>query len=117
MATPPESTDRRRSQRVLLSTPLTVSCLDPFLVLSGRYTTCDVSDQGCGFIASRPFQRDAWLRLTIQPRKSIVTAHVISSMPDTPDSRADTWFIGVELDASGNYWTVQSASPDRGNGA
>lgn len=103
--------DRRRSQRITLSTPVNVQSLDPLFTFDGRCYTVDVSSHGCRLIAPRSFQPRVRLRLIILPNERATTARVIRSVPVLPAS-LDTWDIGVELDIPGDYWDVQSPPSD-----
>ena len=99
-------TERRRSQRMLLSVPIIIESLDRLVFFSGRCNTTDVSLHGCQFFISRPFRRGVELRLDIPQTQSTATAHVVRSMPASPDMKVMLWKVGVEFTHPGNYWGV-----------
>ena len=105
-------TDRRRSERIPLSIPLDILSLDPFFVFRGRCRTVNVSCHGCRFISHRPFPHNARIRLITLPSFCINAAHVVLCIPVMPAPQVDTWHVGVELVAPGNFWGVKSPPLD-----
>lgn len=114
VATPPESVDRRRSQRIPLKIPLIVVSLDPYLEIRDPcvvFVTV-VSYHGCQFIAPRPFKHETLLALSTPSNNRHIRAHVIRSIPVGPAAQATQWIVGVEFDTPGNYWDVETPPPD-----
>ena len=105
-------TERRRSQRIPLSIPITIASLEPSLLFSGLCNTLDVSFHGCQFFLSRPFKHGTRLLLESSDTQHTISAHVVRSMPATPDMNVMLWKISVELTHPGNFWGVQSPPPD-----
>ena len=105
-------TERRRSLRTTRASAVHVLGLGPSPAFSEHCTTVDVGSEGCRFRASRPFQHEDRLHLTILADGTAVTGHVVYSLPIRLDSDKMAWRVGVKFDAPGNYWEVESPPPD-----
>jgi hypothetical protein len=100
----------RRSTRLPLEVPVLVTSLDPACEFSEECTTTLVNAHGCGLVVQRAFPRDLPVRLEIVPAKRHTTARVADVVPlgGTPE----TWLLGIELDAPGNFWGIDYAPSD-----
>ena len=65
---------------------------------------------GCGLITQSALPRDLPVRLEIVLSKRQTTARVadVVSLGGTPE----TWLLGMELDAPGNFWGIEYAPSD-----
>ena len=111
-STAPVNSDRRRSQRILLSVPLLVVSLDPQLDFSAHLNTREVSAHGCLLSSRRPFGSGTRLRLHLLNDNRTITAHVIHSVP--AETFMSLWNVALELNKPGNFWGVPSPPYDWG---
>ncbi len=110
MSTSPKQHAIRRSTRLPLEVPILVTSLDPSFEFSEECITTLVNAHGCGLVVQRSFPRDLPVRLEIVPSKRQTTARVADVVPlgGTPE----TWLLGMELDAPGNFWGIDYAPSD-----
>ncbi len=107
---PPETAERRRSQRISLSVPIVVRSLDFPPTFRGNLHTVEVSGHGCVLHALQPFKRNSRLRLDILHHNRTTTARVVHSEPSGP--RVTKWKVALELDKPGNFWSLSAPPPD-----
>ena len=100
----------RRSTRLPLEVPILVTSLDAALEFSEECTTTLVNAHGCGLITQRSLPRDLRVRLEIVRSKRHTTARVadVVSLGGDPE----TWLLGLELEAPGNFWGIDYAPSD-----
>src|SRR5713101_9459510 len=110
MSTSPKQHAIRRSTRLPLEVPILVTSLDPSFEFSEECITTLVNAHGCGLVVQRSFPRDLPVRLEIVPSKRQTKARVADVVPlgGTPE----TWLLGMELDAPGNFWGIDYAPSD-----
>ena len=106
MSASPKQHAIRRSTRL----PLEVPSLDPAFEFSEECITTLVNAHGCGLVVQRSFPPDLPVRLEIVRSKRQTTARVADVVPlgGTPE----TWLLGMELDAPGNFWGIDYAPSD-----
>ncbi|HLX86500.1 MAG TPA: PilZ domain-containing protein [Terriglobales bacterium] len=100
----------RRSTRLPLEVPVLVTSLDPASPFSERCNTTLVNAHGCGLIVPRSIAHGVRVRLEIVSAKRHTTARVAEVVPLGGDP--ETWLIGLELDAPGNFWGIEYAPAD-----
>ncbi len=110
MSASPKQHAIRRSTRLPLEVPILVTSLDPSFEFSEECITTLVNAHGCGLVVQRSFPRDLPVRLEIVPSKRQTKARVADVVPlgGTPE----TWLLGMELDAPGNFWGIDYAPSD-----
>ncbi len=110
MSVSPKQHAIRRSTRLPLEVPILVTSLDPVFEFSEECITTLVNAHGCGLVVQRSFPPDLPVRLEIVPSKRQTTARVADVVPlgGTPE----TWLLGMELDAPGNFWGIDYAPSD-----
>src|SRR2546425_5884305 len=110
MSASPKQHAIRRSTRLPLEVPILVTSLDPAFEFSEECITTLVNAHGCGLVVQRSFPPDLPVRLEIVPSKRQTTARVADVVPlgGTPE----TWLLGMELDAPGNFWGIDYAPSD-----
>lgn len=110
MSTSPKQHAIRRSTRLPLEVPILVTSLDPSFEFSEECITTLVNAHGCGLVVQRSFPRDVPVRLEIIRTKRHTTARVADVVP--LGGEPETWLLGMELDAPGNFWGIDYAPSD-----
>ncbi len=105
------NTDRRRSRRVAVTTPIDLTTAEPSMQFSGRCNSIDASLHGCQFFLTRPFKHATLLRLHLPGTQETIAAYVVRSMPALPDMNMKLWKICVEFARPGNYFGTDNPSP------
>jgi len=100
----------RRSTRLPLEVPVLVTSLDPARPFSERCNTTLVNAHGCGLIVPRALAHGIPVQLEIVAAKRHTTARVSEVVPLGGDP--ETWLVGLELDAPGNFWGIDYAPSD-----
>src|SRR5271168_2033320 len=100
----------RRSTRLPLEVPVLVTSLDDSQPLSERCSTTLVNAHGCGMIVARAVPQGIQVRLEIVSAMRHTTARVAEVVP--LGGNPETWLIGLELDAPGNFWGIEYAPAD-----
>jgi hypothetical protein len=104
----PKST--RRSTRLRVEIPITVSSLDRMRPFGGECTLLVVSAQGCGFRSPRPLQIETPIMLSGLPQNGSVTARVANCLPLGNDGKY--FLIGASLYTQGNVWGIADPPDD-----
>ncbi len=100
----------RRSTRLPLEVPIRVTSQDPARPLTEDCNTTLVNAHGCGLIAKQELPRGMRVRLEIISARRHTSAVVSEVVPLGGDP--ETWLIGLELDAPGNFWGIDYAPAD-----
>ena len=100
----------RRSTRLPLEVPVLVTSLESASPFSLQCNTTLVNAHGCGLIVPRAFAQGIQVRLEIVSAKRHTTARVAEVVPLGGDP--ETWLVGLELDAPGNFWGIEYAPAD-----
>jgi hypothetical protein len=100
----------RRSTRLPLEVPILVTSLDPAFEFSEECITTLVNAHGCGLVVQRSIPHDLPVRLEIVRSKRQTTARVADVVP--LGGEPETWLLGMELDAPGNFWGIDYAPSD-----
>src|SRR6202049_4730904 len=100
----------RRSTRVRVHIPLTVTSLDRLCPFAERCEVIIVSAQGCGFRSSRALQVGTPILLSDLPGNKTVTGCVASCLPLGSDGKH--FLIGASLYTHGNVWGIADAPED-----
>lgn len=100
----------RRSTRLPLEVPVLVTSLDAASPFSLQCNTTLVNAHGCGLIVPRAMAQGIQVRLEIVSAKRHTTARVAEVVPLGGDP--ETWLVGLELDAPGNFWGIEYAPAD-----
>jgi hypothetical protein len=106
----PKST--RRSTRIRVEIPISVTSLDRLRPFAERCVAVLVSGQGCGFRSSRALQIETPVFLSDLPGGGSVTARVASCLPLGSDGKY--FLIGVALYTHGNVWGIADPPEDWG---
>jgi hypothetical protein len=104
----PKST--RRSTRLRVEIPVTVTSLDRKRPFAGECTLLVVSAQGCGFRSARPLQIETPIMLGGFADGSSVTARVANCLPLGADGKY--FLIGASLYTHGNVWEIADPPDD-----
>jgi len=105
----------RRSTRVRVHIPLTVTSLDRLRPFAERCEVIIVSAQGCGFRSSRALQIGTPIFLSDLPANKTVTGCVASCLPLGSDSKQ--FLVGASLYTHGNVWGIANPPADWNNGS
>ena len=100
----------RRSTRLRVEIPVTVTSLDRMRPFSGQCMVIVVSAQGCGFRSSQPLQVETPIILSGLPGGGSVTARVANSLPLGNDGKE--FLIGAALYTHGNVWGIADPPED-----
>jgi hypothetical protein len=102
----------RRSTRIRVEIPITVTSLDRVRPVAERCVAVVVSGQGCGFQSSRALQLETPIFLSDLPGGGSVTARVASCLPLGTDGKY--FLIGASLYTHGNVWGIADPPEDWG---
>jgi hypothetical protein len=100
----------RRSTRLPLEVPVRLTSLDAAVAFSEECNTTLVNAHGCGLIANRAIAQGTRVRIEIVSATRHATARVAEVVP--LGGEPETWLIGLELEAPGNFWGIQYAPSD-----
>src|SRR5713226_4197120 len=100
----------RRSTRIRVEIPISVTSLDRVHPFAERCVAVVVSGQGCGFRSSRALQIETPIFLSDLPGGGSVTARVASCLPLGSDGKY--FLIGVALYTHGNVWGIAQPPDD-----
>jgi len=112
----PAGSEKRRTSRIPMSIPITVSGVDalgePFRELT---TTLSVSCNGCKYKSKNYVQRDSLVTIELSHANPRVSPRVIKGRArwvQRPRNLREQYEIGLELLVSGNVWGLASPPPD-----
>ena len=105
----------RRSTRVRVHIPLTVTSLDRLHPFAERCEVIIVSAQGCGFRTSRALQIGTPIFLSDLPGNKTVAGSVASCIPLGSDSKH--FLVGASLYTHGNVWGIANPPADWNTGS
>jgi hypothetical protein len=100
----------RRSTRIRVEIPVTVTSLDRRRPFSESCTVLVVSAQGCGFRSSQILQIETPIMLSGLPGGASVTARVANCLPLGSDGKH--FLIGASLYTHGNVWRIADPPED-----
>ncbi len=100
----------RRSTRLRVEIPVSVTSLDRMRPFAERCIVLVVSAQGCGFRSSRALQMETPIILNDLPGGGSVTARVANCLPLGNDGKY--FLIGASLYTHGNVWGIADAPED-----
>jgi len=100
----------RRSTRLRVEIPLTVTSLDRVHPFSAKCVALVVSPQGCGFRASQALPVETPVLLSDLPGGGSASAHVANCLPLGSDGKQ--FLIGVSLYNHGNVWGIADPPED-----
>jgi hypothetical protein len=98
----------RRSTRVRVEIPVSVTSLDRMRPFAERCIVLVVSAQGCGFRSTRALQLETPIMMGDLPGGNTVTARVASCVP----LGSDGFLIGAALYNHGNVWGIADPPED-----
>jgi hypothetical protein len=101
---------RRRSTRVRVEIPLTVTSMDRKHPFSDKCVALVVSPQGCGFRAKQALPIETPLLLSDLPGGASASGRVANSLPLGHDGKG--FLIGVSLYNHGNVWGIAEPPAD-----
>jgi hypothetical protein len=100
----------RRSTRLRVEIPVSVTSLDRMRPFAEQCMVLVVSAQGCGFRSSRALQLETPVMINDLPGGGSVTGRVANCLPLGNDGRQ--FLIGVSLYTHGNVWGIANAPED-----
>lgn len=100
----------RRSTRLRVEIPVSVTSLDRMRPFAERCMVLVVSAQGCGFRSSRALQLETPVMIGDLPAGGSVTGRVANCLPLGSDGKE--FLIGVALYTHGNVWGIAHAPED-----
>jgi hypothetical protein len=100
----------RRSTRLRVEIPVTVTSLDRHRPFSEECLVLVVSAQGCGFRSPRPLQIETPIMLSGLAENGSVTARVANCLPLGSDGKY--FLIGASLYTHGNVWGIENPPDD-----
>ncbi|HEV2399724.1 MAG TPA: hypothetical protein VGS27_22470 [Candidatus Sulfotelmatobacter sp.] len=103
-------TTTRRSTRLRVEIPVSVTSLDRMRPFAERCVVLVVSAQGCGFRTTRALQLETPIMINDLPGGGSVTARVANCLPLGNDGKY--FLIGVALYTQGNVWGIANPPED-----
>lgn len=100
----------RRSTRLRVEIPVSVTSLDRMRPFAEQCMVLVVSAQGCGFRSSRALQLETPVMINDLPGGGSVTGRVANCLPLGSDGKE--FLIGVSLYTHGNVWGIANAPED-----
>lgn len=100
----------RRSTRIRVEIPVTVTSLDRRRPFAESCTVLVVSAQGCGFRSSQALHIETPIMLSGLPGGASVTARVANCLPLGSDGKH--FLIGASLYTQGNVWRIVDPPED-----
>jgi len=100
----------RRSTRLRVEIPVSVTSLDRMRPFAERCLLLVVSAQGCGFRSTRALQLETPIMIGDLPGGSTVTARVANCVPMGEDGKY--FLIGAALYNPGNVWGIADPPED-----
>jgi hypothetical protein len=100
----------RRSTRMRVEIPVTVTSLDRLRPFAEQCVALIVSAQGCGFRSSRALPTETPIMLSDLPAGGSVTARVANCLPLGGDGKY--FLIGASLYTHGNCWGIADPPQD-----
>ena len=100
----------RRSTRVRVQIPITVTSMDRLRPFAEKCVALVVSCQGCGFRSSRALQLETPIILSDLPGGGSVTARVASCVPLGSDG--GNFLVGAALYTHENVWGIANPPAD-----
>ena len=100
----------RRSTRLRVEIPVSVTSLDRMRPFAEQCMVLVVSAQGCGFRSSRAVQLETPVMINDLPGGGSVTGRVANCLPLGNDGKQ--FLIGVSLYTHGNVWGIANAPED-----
>jgi hypothetical protein len=94
----------RRSTRLRVEIPVSVTSLDRMRPFTETCTVLVVSAQGCGFRSTKPLQLETPIMMNGLPGGNSVTARVANCLPLGSDGKY--FLIGAALYTHGNVWGI-----------
>jgi|SRR6516164_11759418 hypothetical protein len=98
----------RRSTRLRVEIPVSVTSLDRMRPFAERCMVLVVSAQGCGFRSERALQLETPVMISDLPSGGSVTARVANCLP----LGSEGFLIGAALYTHGNVWGIENAPED-----
>lgn len=103
-------TATRRSTRLRVEIPVSVTSLDRMRPFAERCVVLVVSAQGCGFRSTRALQLETPIMMNDLPGGGSVTARVANCLPLGNDGKY--FLIGASLYTHGNVWGIANPPED-----
>ncbi len=100
----------RRSTRIRVEIPVSVTSLDRTRPFADKCTVLLVSALGCGFRSSRALQMETPIMISDLPGGGSVTARVANCLPLGNDG--NSFLIGAALYTHGNVWKIANPPED-----
>lgn len=100
----------RRSTRVRVEIPVSVTSLDRQRPFAETCTVVVVSAQGCGFRSPRPLQLETPIMLNGLPGGGSVTARIANCLPLGAENKE--FLLGAALYTQGNVWGIANPPED-----
>ncbi len=100
----------RRSTRLRVEIPITVTSLDRMHPFAERCTAVVVSCQGCGFCSSRPLPLETPILIGDLPGGGSISARIASCVPLGKGGKE--FLIGAALYNHGNVWGITNPPAD-----
>jgi hypothetical protein len=100
----------RRSTRIRVEIPVTVTSLDRRRPFADNCTVLVVSAQGCGFRSAQALQLETPIMLSQLPGGGSVTARVANCLPLGNDGKY--FLVGAALYTHGNVWGIANPPDD-----
>ncbi len=105
--TPPPS---RRSTRLRVEIPVSITSLDRMRPFAEQCVLLVVSAQGCGFRSTRAVQLETPIMISDLPAGGSITARVANCLPLGTDGKF--FLIGAALYNAGNVWGIANPPED-----
>jgi hypothetical protein len=100
----------RRSTRVRVEIPVSVTSLDRMRPFAERCVVLVVSAQGCGFRSTQPVQLETPIMISDLPGGGTAMARVANCLPLGNDGKF--FLIGASLYNAGNVWGIADPPED-----
>jgi len=100
----------RRSTRIRVEIPVTLTSLDRMRPFSGRCVVLVASAQGCGIQSEQPLPAETPIMIAGLPGGGSITAWVANCVPLGNDGKH--FLIGAALYSHGNVWGIANPPED-----
>jgi hypothetical protein len=102
-----ETADTRRSPRLSLRIPITITSLDPAQSFHTQCNTVVVNAHGCGVLVPQRLENGTRVMVELQDEGRRTAGRIVASIPI-----GETWLLGLEFNTPENFWEIKDPPED-----
>jgi len=106
----PNERAERRSTRLSLEIPVTVTSLDPAHPFQETCHTVVVNGHGCGVVARQSLESGTPITVELQDKDRRMGGRVVMSISVGGGTRS--WILGIQFDEPGNFGGIENPPQD-----